>query len=175
MLAGVRVQRRLLRRTRLVVVAALLALPVGLVVLRLVGPSLLATPVGEWHASTPWDPWQPTRGHVFASIGRQGLTVSRAEFPSSVGPAMSDEWLGICVGRSGYGDGRGNDGVVRFLLVRWPTLHVVTALPACAIVGRWLLKKRPRAGACPNCGYDLRATPNRCPECGRLPGTLDVR
>jgi hypothetical protein len=40
---------------------------------------------------------------------------------------------------------------------------------AALLLARMWWKRRPRAvGRCPGCGYDMRATPERCPECGRL-------
>ena len=37
-----------------------------------------------------------------------------------------------------------------------------------AIRGKREMKRRIRLGLCRECGYDLCATPNRCPECGAI-------
>ena len=48
----------------------------------------------------------------------------------------------------------------------WVPLIGFGVLPAARARCAWRVRRRHRAGLCPTCGYDLRATPGRCPECG---------
>ncbi len=56
----------------------------------------------------------------------------------------------------------------------WLVAALFAALPARWGVVTWRRRKR-EPGACTGCGYDLRATPHRCPECGRVPSSLKGR
>jgi hypothetical protein len=55
---------------------------------------------------------------------------------------------------------------VVLLLVLLPALKAATVVP---ILLRWRQTRRARAGLCVTCGYDVRATLDRCPECGHAP------
>jgi len=57
-----------------------------------------------------------------------------------------------------------------FIVNFWPIFALVALLPALTLLSRarraYLTRRAFRLTHCRHCGYDLRATPERCPECG---------
>jgi hypothetical protein len=58
----------------------------------------------------------------------------------------------------------GQLAVLRIGIPCWSLVLTTAPLPLFVLASR--LAHRRRDGRCPTCGYDLRATPARCPECG---------
>jgi len=76
------------------------------------------------------------------------------------------------VGRTGPGPFRNGNRPWRQLYLPHWLMTLVTALPVAFTLVMFIRRKhRRRPGHCPTCGYDLRATPDRCPECGAIPSS----
>jgi hypothetical protein len=68
-------------------------------------------------------------------------------------------------------DGDGNIYIYKIFAAPpfWSIAVSSMLLPTLSAVQRWSCRIRRKVGLCPSCGYDLRATPRRCPECGIAP------
>ena len=107
-----------------------------------------------------------------------GLFVSNGSFIFAWGlsPPLNGGRVGVIVRPpSGYALGpRGyiwNRGAGNTLCVAAPSW--IPPIPLAALgVMFWfrhrVRRRRASAGLCATCGYDLRATPDRCPECGTV-------
>lgn len=51
----------------------------------------------------------------------------------------------------------------------WVGMLGLLTLPVLQAVSVVRAQRHGREGLCPSCGYDMRATPDRCPECGVVP------
>jgi hypothetical protein len=54
-------------------------------------------------------------------------------------------------------------------LQNWALTGLLAVVPAMWLLRRLLRLRSQPAGFCRKCGYDMRATPERCPECGTTP------
>jgi hypothetical protein len=133
----------------------------------------------SWSRAGPFLFWQR---HAATSAGQIGLTRGTVAVPTDDGgrlPAYGDgvaradacdAWRGIAPNQPGWLFLSGWE-------VRVPHTYLIaaTAVLPLVVAPVWLARlhrRRRRAGSglCVGCGYDVRASGERCPECGRPTG-----
>jgi hypothetical protein len=103
--------------------------------------------------ATLWKPGPPSR-----------LQWSSFAPGASPGPAVRFERVALA-NTTGYSHVRWE-----LTLPDWFLIAAAAALPAARLVRRVHRGPIYGGGRCPRCGYDLRATPDKCPECGTAMG-----
>jgi hypothetical protein len=108
------------------------------------GPGPTALALYDGNLSVSWQPRVPYRPRWAGQINRHGFRYNL--YSDGSGYAWAPLW----------------------------TLGALLAVAAAAVLAGYVVRaarrrRRVQAGLCPSCGYDLRATPQRCPECGHAP------
>jgi hypothetical protein len=116
-------------------------------------PSFAQNPDPAWDRGERWHYFAP--GPLESSAGWLGVRVDAERV------AFSPRRRGKIIRTIGWFKSRG------VVVAYWPLVILTGLLPLTQFVRR-RRAKRP-AGHCVACGYDLRATPDRCPECGTSP------
>src|SRR4051812_11707366 len=112
-----------------------------------------ARPVGTWDGwRLPGAGWNPWPAQSYAEMGApQGTLSNRLGFALYHSQNRWYEWRHLAC-------------------PYWFIVLLTAILPAARLAGwrRRARRLRLRPGLCQHCGYDCRATPDRCPECGRV-------
>lgn len=125
----------------------------------------------EGSPSSVWLRRAPVQGtHLYASVDRGAVTFGVLTPPDGEGP-ISQEWQGFAC-RSGPAWHVDTEGVLvcignyHGLAVPLWSIFVVSLITAARLSSTCWRAADGNKNLCLTCGYDLRASATRCPECG---------
>ena len=118
------------------------------------------------------DQWRTTAAHG-DGFDRQNDLSLRYSWPRHMGlyfgtnalPPVEERRVGFAVR---FGDGRDGRYMTHLVIPCWALFILTAALPGVSTASAARRRGRGARGECLRCGYDLRATPGRCPECGTM-------
>ena len=126
---------------------------------------------GVWFQSSPWvGDTPPMQVFEVGSYPRNNLfRVLRGTRQVHHRFGRRPGWWGFVVTASTHVDANGVATRHRYVEVPYWFLAAVMGVPTLWVIrGAWRhIRSRHRPGHCAGCGYDLRASDDRCPECGR--------
>jgi len=91
--------------------------------------------------------------------------------PPQDGDPLSADWHNLGFRAFGFTGNSGQGHVM--VLPDWLLIAVALCPPLIWLRRGRRVRKRVAQGLCARCGYDLRSTPARCPECGTVPPERD--
>ena len=130
----------------------------------------------RWEGAGTWAGVNSSRGRLMAyhatAVVPGGLSRGNGEVrydSRTAGEAYLGAWLPLRPNQLGFGFQSGTAAGARLYYALAPAWVVVLSAAVPAVVA-WRTRRRrrrhERRNLCRRCGYDLRATPDRCPECG---------
>jgi hypothetical protein len=106
--------------------------------------------------------WRQTRGGSYSMFS----IYSPKDLAKQFGMRGSREFAGFMLTRTPP-DKRLGMRHYNVILPHWFVAGAALVLPSLLWIRAWWVPRRRRVrGLCEKCGYDLRASPERCPECG---------